>query len=130
MTSSKNIFQMLFFRFDNTWKPFLSLFLKLLAFSFSVKLRQSVSTTSPENYFAVDVFQNLPYMAKPEAPPFQQFSACNSTGVTEKIFLRTAGFTCKSCGVTGPSKISLFAETQISLGKEKEGYRGKVKINK
>ena len=51
-----------------------------------MKLRQSVSTTSPENYFAVDVFQNLPYMAKPEAPPFQQFSAFSSSGVTEKYF--------------------------------------------
>ena len=93
-----------------------------------MKLRQSVSTTSPENYFAVDVFRILTYMAKPEAPPFQQFSACSSTGVTEKIFLRTACFTCKSCGVTGPSKIFLFTETQISLGKEKRGTEAKPRL--
>ena len=47
-------------------------------------------------------------MAEPKAPHFLQFNACSSSGVI------------------GPSKIFLFAGTQLYFGTEKEGDIGRA----
>ena len=80
---------------------FESLFLKLLALSFAVMLRQSVSTTSSQNYFP-KLFSNLT-----KSYPLLSYHVVLLVSL-------------------GPSKIFLFAGTQLYFGTEKEGNIGRA----